>query len=138
MREFKFRAWERKLKEIIPVTDIVFDTQVINSNGAWRMFSEIDLMQYTGLKDTEGKEIYEGDIVSFTYWWFDGSERETELTGTIVYEPERLAFALRGIKNQEWLKHVGANDSDTESFATFRFEKDDFKVIGNIYEKGKA
>ena len=58
MREIKFRAYEKTLKEIIPVHNIDFQTKIINTNGAWRMFDEIELMQYTGLKD-----IYEGDII---------------------------------------------------------------------------
>ncbi|SDM17947.1 YopX family protein [Bacillus sp. OK048] len=63
MREIKFRAWEKNLKEIIPVHNIDFEKKMINTESAWRFFNEIDLMQYTGLKDKNGKEIYEGDIV---------------------------------------------------------------------------
>lgn len=63
MREIKFRAWEKNLKEIIQVYNIDFENRLINKDGVWRMFNEIELMQYTGLKDKNGREIYEGDIV---------------------------------------------------------------------------
>lgn len=65
MREIKFRAWEKSLKQMIPVRSIYFERRMINTGSAWRMLDEIQLMQYTGLNDTNGKEIYEGDIVSY-------------------------------------------------------------------------
>ncbi|USK56539.1 YopX family protein [Cytobacillus solani] len=62
MREIKFRAWEKNLKEIIPVDNIDFEKRMINTNSAWRLFDEVELMQYTGLKDNNEKEIYEKDV----------------------------------------------------------------------------
>lgn len=63
MREIKFRAWEKNLKEIIPVHNINFENKIINTESAWRFFDEVELMQYTSLKDKNGKEIFEGNIV---------------------------------------------------------------------------
>jgi uncharacterized phage protein (TIGR01671 family) len=64
MRNYKFRAWEKYLEEIIPVHDIDFDRKMINTNSAWRMFNEVVLIQFTGLYDCSGKEIFESDLVN--------------------------------------------------------------------------
>ena len=67
MREIKFRAWDNCEMEMIKNPDLL-----ILENGEcypWNKKGErseyIFLMQFTGLKDKNGKEIYEGDIVKF-------------------------------------------------------------------------
>lgn len=55
MREIKFRAWDGK--EMIESFDRTYD---------WENRENFTLMQFTGLKDKNGKEIYEGDIVQIS------------------------------------------------------------------------
>ncbi len=62
MREIKFRAWDKERKEMLsPERLCHFDGEL--SKGVQERSPFFDLMQFTGLHDKNGKEIWEGDIV---------------------------------------------------------------------------
>jgi uncharacterized phage protein (TIGR01671 family) len=81
--------------------------------------------QYTGLKDKNGKEIYEGDIVEFT--WFDYVGSDTQFKGLVKYRS-----GLYEIWKNDKTEFFGSDGAFILNHVWLQDEE--FEVIGNIYE----
>lgn len=118
-REIKFRAWDKSCNKMRGISGLQ-DCFSLRSDGVCN--EDYILLQYTGLKDKNGKEIYEGDIIS------DLVESDGELIQSkcqVYFDEMTCQFMLDCSAKQDL------------SFGTSLFQElEDFEyeIIGNIYD----
>ena len=120
MREFKMKAWLKKEKKMVAIIGIDFnyeyiryteDSNLFNENYKTAEFKDIELLQFTGLKDNGGQELYEADVIKFN----DGID---DIYGLISYDDEDGSYRVS-------YENITEHLSDLEG---------DFEIVGNIFE----
>ena len=121
MKEIKFRAWNPKFQFMDYNPDAII--KCLHPN--FERVEGLQIMQYTGLKDKNGKEIYEGDIVdipNFKETWKRGEPQGNWRRFKVEWNQHTYAF------NNEWI-YRPLSSYDTKDLMPL-----DIEIIGNIYE----
>lgn len=127
MREIRFRAWQAgKMYYLRSEKDQFNHYLQVGSGGFWLYNSEGEriaaseddgeLMQYTGLKDKNGKEIYEGDIL--------------KTPAAVIKDAFNYTYVEYRTEIATYVKRT----HDTRAFVRLEIRIDEVEVIGNLFE----
>lgn len=114
------KAWLKREKKMVAIIGIDFnyeyiryteDSNLFNENYKTAEFKDIELLQFTGLKDNGGQELYETDVIKFN----DGID---DIYGLISYDDEDGAYR---VSYENITEHLSEREGD-------------FEIVGNIFE----
>lgn len=120
----KFRAWDNWRERMSVVDRIYIDTKGVrlydDFGEYWRDFNDVKLMQSTGLKDKNGKEIFEGDILKV-------ANNDSSWFEVVKYDHDKAMFISKEVN----LKYEVPETPLYDLFSPYLFK---VEVIGYIWE----
>ena len=121
MREIKFRAWDKRIKKMCHVLAVDFLNRVVSTDvGFGTIDGDIELMQFTGIRDKNGVEIFDGDVVRIPDDW--------DTFGTNAGESYEVIFKNGAYRLKPKYNHRAGGFLCTDEDMAL------VKIIGNIYE----
>ena len=128
-REIKFRTWDKR------VMKYSFAHSEVECDDHGVLCGPEHLMQYTGLKDKNGKEIYGNDVVTFQYAHEEQQSNDWVMCTSIAviqWSEYNLGFKLydTGESGRSF-------DIDTQGFGRGEVDVNTIRIIGNVYENPK-
>lgn len=143
-REIKFRAWDKSREVMMQpfisyytkdgIITVSEDYHEDDGPNDWdKSFCANELMQFTGLKDKNKNDLYEGDIVQFE---FVTEISKRMVNGLIVYRNDHCCFQAKydgGVKFQNAYRLLVADPYDNKNPSKVFFDPE-IEIIGNIYE----
>lgn len=124
MREIKFRAWGESIPGTSEWGHKMIPWEVVKEWGIGFLAEHATIMMYTGLKDKNGKEIYEGDILATSNKESDG------ITDQWTLDENGYTKVLWDEENARFTYSLWFPTDDTDSIYGWQY----VEVIGNIYE----
>ena len=126
-RDIKFRAWDKEAKAYFYNAEHTYDFGCMGQGGMAESFGEVldnpeyyIVEQFTGLKDKNNKEIFEGDIITET---IDDGDTEVRQTYEVYWDEDLLLWAIRGVHGYDYNLHDELWQTNMSR-----------EVIGNVHE----
>lgn len=155
INELKYRAWDKEYNRMSEVTQINLSDRFVNIIYSNKFvvknypifnvpFSRVELMECLGVKDKKGKEVWEGDIVKWTYpniddEYYKNKAKFGNIYGLVYWNSENCSFRIKQISIDSYkFDNVDLNELEWKlefyGYDGQEFEWNELEVNGNIYE----